>query len=190
MSFAANIGGSAAVAAVAGVPASCSDGSTPVGTTCRTPTYSQATCTTGMVNRTRTGCDVPAVVPPPIPPVPAPVFTPATCVNGTIVYTTNADSCAVPTYSQGIAAQPAVPAVPKTQCSERSVVFTINGGVTPYTLSSSLAGVTPSTATISTSPSNITLTFPTLNVGVVVTITAVDAKGALFTATATCAAAA
>ena len=63
-------------------------------------------------------------------------------------------------------------------------------GVTPYTLSSSLAGVTPSTATISTSPSNITLTFPALNVGVVVTITAVDAKGALFTATVTCAAAA
>jgi len=66
------------------------------------------------------------------------------------------------------------------------VVYTINGGFVPYVLSSSDARVVPATAVVATSPSNITITFPTLSVGAVVTITAVDAKGTLFTSLATC----
>lgn len=189
VSFVANSGGSAAVAAVVATPATCSDGSTPVGTNCGFAVYTPASCSTGFVNSTRTGCvDAVGNPFPPPPAVPQPVLTPARCTNGAIVYTTTAASCVQPIFSAGTVAQPAIAAVARTLCSERSVVFTINGGVTPYTLSSSLAGVTPSTATISTSPSNITLTIPTLNTGTVVTITAVDAKGALFTATVTCAA--
>ena len=183
VSFAANQGGSAAVAAIVGIPASCTDGSTPVGTTqapsCGVPLYTPASCSTpAVVNATRTGC-LPAGA----------LFTPATCTNGATSYTTSDIGCAAAFYTPATPARAAIPAIPNTQCSGRSVVYTINGGVTPYTLSSSVIGVTPDTATITTSPSNITLAFPTLNVGVVVTITVVDAKGALFTSTATCAAA-
>lgn len=191
VTFAANAGGSSAVAAVAGVPASCSDGTAPVGANCGVVVYSPASCTLGFVpNPTRTGCVASNGSAPPAPPAAQPVFTAATCSNGTTSYTTTATSCPQPVYSGGVAARPAVAAVAATQCSERSVVFTINGGVTPYALSSSLIGVTPGTATVTSSPTNVTLTFPTLNTGVVVTITAVDAKGALFTATVTCTAAA
>ncbi len=185
VSFTANQGGSAAVAAVVAIPASCTDGSTPVGTTfapsCGVPLFTPASCSpsTAVVNLTRTGC-LPTGA----------LFTPATCTNGATSYTTSDLSCAQPFYTPATPARAAIAAVPNTQCSGRSVVYTINGGVTPYALSSSLIGVIPGTATIATSPSNITFQFPTLNVGVVVTITAVDAKGALFTATVTCAAAA
>ena len=177
VSFAANIGGSAAVAAVVATPASCTDGSTPLGANCGVPVYTPASCSPGAVNDTRTGCVTPGAL-----------FTPATCTNGTTSYTTSGLGCVQPFYTPATAARAAIAAVPNTQCSGRSVVFTINGGVTPYILSASLIGVTPSTATIATSPSNITLTFPTLNTGTIVTITAVDANGALFTTSVTCAA--
>ena len=178
VSFAANQGGSAAVAAVVAIPASCTDGSTPIGTSCGVAVYTPPSCSPGAVNATRTGCVTPGAL-----------FTPATCTNGTTSYTTPDVGCLQPFYTPATPARAAIAAVPNTQCSGRSVVYTINGGVTPYTLSSSLIGVIPGTATVATSPSNITFQFPTLNVGVVVTITAVDAKGVLFTATVTCAAA-
>jgi hypothetical protein len=177
VSFVANQGGSAAVAAVAAIPASCTDGSTPVGTSCGVAVYTAASCSPGLVNDTRTGCVTAGAL-----------FTPATCTNGTTSYTTTGLGCLQPFYTPPTPARAAIAAVPNTQCSARSVVYTINGGVTPYTLSSSVIGVIPGAATIAASPSNITFAFPTLNVGVVVTITAVDAKGALFTATVTCAA--
>ena len=177
VSFAANQGGSAAVPAVVAIPASCTDGSTPVGASCGVAVYTPASCSPGLVNDTRTGCVTAGAL-----------FTPATCTNGTTSYTTSGVGCVQPFFTPATPARAAIAAVPNTQCSGRSVVYTINGGFPPYTLSSSVIGVVPGTATIATSPSNITLTFPTLNVGVVVTITAVDAKGALFTSTATCAA--
>lgn len=177
VSFAANQGGSAAVAAVVAIPASCTDGSTPIGSSCGVAVYTPASCSPGAVNDTRTGCVTAGAL-----------FTPATCTNGTTSYTTSGVGCLQPFFTPASPARPAIAGVPNTQCSSRSIVYTINGGVTPYTLSSSVIGVVPSTATITTSPSNITLTFPTLNVGVVVTITAIDAKGVLFTSTATCAA--
>ncbi len=175
VSFAANLGGSAAVAA-ATLPASCADGSTPLVSSCAVPVFTSATCTPGSVNPTRTGCVTAGAV-----------FTPATCTNGTTSYTTFDLVCTPALYTPQIT-RAAIAAVPPTQCSSRSIVYTINGGLAPYVLSASVVGVTPATATIATSPSNITFTFPTLNVGVVVTITAVDSKGVLFTSTATCAA--
>ena len=138
--------------------------------------YTPPTCVNGVPNSSFTGCVTPVT------------FTAATCTNGTIIYSTVASSCAQATYSGGFAGSPAIAAVPNTQCSGRSVVYTINGGLTPYVLSSSFPGVLPATATVNISPSNITFAYPTLNVGTIVTITAVDAKGALFTTTATCAA--
>jgi hypothetical protein len=178
VSFTANLGGSAAVAAVAALPASCTDGSTPIGTSCGVAVYTPAVCFPGLVNDTRTGCVTAGAV-----------FSPATCTNGATSYTTSGLVCAQPFYTPATPARAAIAAVPNTQCSARSIVYTINGGLPPYVLSSSVVGVTPATAVIATSPSNIALSFPTLNVGVVVTITAVDAKGVLFTSTATCAAA-
>jgi len=177
VSFAANLGGSAAVAASVALPASCTDGSTPIGGSCGVAVYTPASCAPGLVNATRTGCATAGAI-----------FTPATCTNGTTSYTTSDLVCAQPFYTPPTPARAAIAAVPATQCSGRSIVYTINGGLAPYVLSSSVVGVTPATATIATSPSNITFTFPTLNVGVVVTITAVDSKGVLFTSTATCAA--
>lgn len=177
VSFAANVGGSAAVAATLALPPSCTDGSTPIGASCGVAVYTPASCSPGLVNATRTGCVTGGAV-----------FTPATCTNGATSYTTSDLVCAQPFYTPATPARAAIAAVPATQCSGRSIVYTINGGLPPYTLSSSFIGVTPATATIATSPSNITLTYPTLNAGVVVTITAVDSKGVLFTSTATCAA--
>lgn len=96
------------------------------------------------------------------------------------------NGCEASVFVPGSALVVDIPAVPNTQCSSSSVVYTINGGFVPYVLSSSNAAVTPATAVIATSPSNITITFPILNVGAVVTLTAVDAKGALFTSLASC----
>ena len=175
VAFIANVGGSPAVAAVNATPASCTDGSTPVGTSCGVAVYNPASCSPGLVNDTRTGCVSAGAL-----------FTPATCTNGSTSYMTSGVGCVQPFYTPGTAARAAIPGTPNTLCSTRSVAFTINGGNTPYTLSSSLLSVTPATATVSTAPANISFTFPTLDVGAVVTITAVDAKGALFTAVVTC----
>ena len=176
VSFVANQGGSSAVPAIEELKPTCSDSSTPVGTNCGVAVYTPASCAAGgTVNGARNGC-LPNTV----------AFTTAKCTNGSTVYPTDKLTCEQPVFIPGIAPRAAIAAIPNTQCSGRSVVYTINGGFTPYTLSSSIIGVTPGTATITTSPSNITLAFPPLNVGVVVTITAVDAKGALFTSTATC----
>ena len=167
VSFAANQGGTAEVK----TPAACSDGvTTPNGAVCAIPTYTPASCTPSGVPNTSTGTCAPA----------ASTYVAPKCSNGAAPTGT---TCAQPTY-----VEPKVvsAATKDNQCSSRSVVFTINGGTAPYVLSSSLIGVTPGTATITTSPSNITLAFPTLNVGAVVVITAVDGKGALFTSTVTC----
>ena len=111
-------------------------------------------------------------------------FVRATCVGGLVNSTQT--GCIAPTYVPMVPGIPAIPAGPNTACSSSSVVYTINGGFVPYVLSSSDARVVPATAVVATSPSNITITFPTLSVGAVVTITAVDAKGTLFTSLATC----
>ena len=96
------------------------------------------------------------------------------------------NGCVASIFTPAYAGTPDIAAVPNSQCSSTNVVYTINGGFVPYVLSSSNAAVTPPTAVIATSPSNITITFPILNVGAVVTITAVDAKGTLFTSLASC----
>ncbi len=187
-------------------PFSCTDGvlnATKDG--CLVPRYVPVSCTTGVLNVALNGC-VSATVGGPTPP--AGSFVPASCVNGTInsggsgcvaptyvaakcsngLFTSaSRESCVPAFYNAGFAGRAAIAAVPNSQCSARDVVYTINGGFTPYSLSSSLPGVTPSPATISTAPSNVTVSFPVLNIGVV-TLTAVDAKGSLFTATATCSA--
>lgn len=137
-------------------------------------TYTPPSCTNGVLNSSFTGCVTPVV------------FTAATCTNGSVVYSTVAFLCAQATYSGGFIGRPAIPATPNTQCTARSVVYTINGGVVPYVLSSSLSTVVPATAVIGASPANVTIFFPVLDIGIV-TLTAVDAKGTLFTATATCA---
>lgn len=180
VSFKANQGGSPAVAAIVAVPPSCSDGSTPLGTNCALAVFTPGTqdsCSDGSQPRsTAPRCPVGVTFIAGIP---------ASCSNG-LINPANPNTCIQPFYDPGRTAQAAIAAVAPTQCSPNSVVFTINGGVTPYTLSSSNAGVTPASLVIATSPTSFTLTFPTLNVGAIVTITAVDAKGALFTATATC----
>jgi hypothetical protein len=173
-------------------PASCSNGGTVSGSSCTQPTFVAAVCSNGGVAQGNT-CS-------------QPVFTQLTCSNGgTVVGSTCQTpaftqptcnnnlftsslrtSCEPSFYRSGSAAIPDIPAVPPKQCSSSSVVFTINGGATPYIISSSNAGVIPPTAVIATSPSNLTITFPILNVGAVVTVTAVDSKGELFTSTATC----
>ncbi len=175
-------------------PASCSNGGTVSGTSCTQPTFVAAVCSNGGVAQGNT-CS-------------QPVFTPITCSNGgTVVGST----CLTPAFTQptctnnlftsslrtacqpsfyrsGSAAIAAIAAVPPSQCSSSSVVFTVNGGATPYTISSSNAAVVPPAAVVSVSPSNLTITFPIMNVGQVITLTAVDARGELFTSTATCAA--
>ena len=176
VSFAANQGGSAGVAEIKTIPASCSDNTTPFADGCAPAIYVAASCTpSGTPNNVNATCPGTAT------------YAPPTCSNNRFT-DANRTNCVQPVFTPATAGRPAIAAVPNTQCSERSVVYTINGGVTPYTISSSLIGVMPGTATVLSSPSNFTLTFPALNVGVVVTITAVDAKGALFTSTVTCAA--
>ncbi len=174
-------------------PASCSNGGTVSGSACTQPTFTAAVCSNGGVANGNSCIQ--------------PIFG-ASCSNGGIL---NGSSCATPAFSAptcsnnlftsslrtacepsfyrgGSAAIPAIAAVPPTQCSSSSVVFTVNGGATPYTISSSNAAVIPPAAVISVSPSNLAITFPIMNVGQVITLTAVDARGELFTSTATCAA--
>lgn len=244
VTFRANIGGSPAVAAVAGFPASCSDGGVvnAAGNGCIPPVFTAASCTNGgtpnvatgtcvqptingglcfnaSTNAAGTACLVPVFTTPPpscsnggtvngglngcLPTsfvgtscslggsvnasgtgCIASAYVGPNCVNG--VLSPSQTSCVVPNFNQGFAGFPAIAAVPNTACSSSSVVYTINGGFVPYVLSSSNAGTLPATTVIATTPSNLTIIFPTLNVGAVVTITAVDAKGTLFTSLATC----
>ena len=174
-------------------PASCSNGGTVSGSACTQPTFTAAVCSNGGVANGNSCIQ--------------PIFG-ASCSNGGIL---NGSSCTTPSFSAptcsnnlftsslrtacepsfyrgGSAAIPAIAAVPPSQCSSSSVVFTVNGGATPYTISSSNAAVVPPAAVVSVSPSNLTITFPIMNVGQVITLTAVDARGELFTSTATCAA--
>ena len=159
-----------------GPPPTCSNGGTPnsAGTACLTPVYTPASCSNnGVVNSTVTGCVASAYS--------APV-----CSDGGIINSAQ-NGCVASVFLPGYAGTPDIAAVANSQCSSSSVVYTINGGFAPYVLSSSNAAVTPPTAVIATSPSNISITFPILNTGAVVTITAVDAKGMLFTSLANCA---
>ena len=159
----------------AGPPATCSNGGAPnsAGTACLAVIVTPASCSNnGTLNSTNTGC------------VPSNYSAPV-CSNGGSVNAAQ-NGCEASVFVPGSALVVDIPAVPNTQCSSSSVVYTINGGFVPYVLSSSNAAVTPATAVIATSPSNITITFPILNVGAVVTLTAVDAKGALFTSLASC----
>ena len=155
-------------------PAFCSNGGTVNGSNngCVPTSFTPASCTPGgTVNASNNGCVTPT-------------FTATSCANG--LFSAALNSCLTPILNPGFAGRAAIPAVPNNACSSSSVVYTINGGFVPYTLSSSDARTLPPTAVIATSPSNITITFPILNVGAVVTITAVDAKGTLFTSLATC----
>lgn len=156
-----------------GPPASCSNGGTVSGVTCIPPSFTPAACANGgVVNAANNGCL-------------APTFSATTCSNGGTVNSTQ-NGCVASSFTPAYAGTPDIAAVPNSQCSSTNVVYTINGGFVPYVLSSSNAGVTPPTAVIATSPSNITITFPILNVGAVVTLTAVDARGTLFTSLASC----
>ena len=157
----------------AGPPAACSNGGVVSGAACLATVFTAAACSNGgTVNSTNTGCLTST-------------FSATVCSNGGIVNGTQ-NGCFASTLISAYAGTPDIAAVPNSQCSSSSVVYTINGGFVPYVLSSSNAAVTPPTAVIATSPSNITITFPILNVGAVVTITAVDAKGTLFTSLASC----
>ena len=155
-----------------GPPPTCSGGVFS-GASCLPTSFTPASCASGgVVNATNSGCL-------------ASTFTATTCSNGGIVNGTQ-NGCVASIFTPAYAGTPDILAVPNSQCSSSSVVYTINGGFVPYVLSSSNAAVTPPTAVISTSPANITITFPILNLGAVVTITAVDAKGSLFTSLASC----
>ena len=158
----------------AGPPPTCNNGGTVSGTGCLATSFVPASCSQGgTVNATNSGCVVSNLV-----------------VNSCTAGDVNSarTGCVQSTFTPGFAGRAEIPAVPNTACSSSSVVYTINGGFVPYVLSSSDARTIPPTAVISTSPSNVTITFATLSVGAVVTITAVDARGTLFTSLATCAA--
>ena len=157
----------------AGPPPTCSLGGSLNGasTGCLVPVFTAAACAGGVVNATNTGCLT--------------SFSATVCANGGIVNSAQ-NGCVASLFAPGFAGTPDIPAVPNSQCSSASVVYTINGGFVPYVLSSSNAAVVPPTAVIATSPSNFTITFPILNVGAVVTLTAVDARGTLFTSLASC----
>jgi hypothetical protein len=155
------------------VAAVCSNGGVSLGNSCVQPVFTAATCSNGGT-LAGTTCQTPA-------------FTAPTCSNNLFTSSLRT-ACQPSSYRSGSAAVPDIAAVPPTQCSASSAVFTVNGGSTPYIISSSNAQVIPPAAVISISPSNLSISFPILNVGQVVTITAVDSKGELFTSTATCAA--
>jgi hypothetical protein len=176
--------------------ATCSAGGTFNGVSCTpsTSTITSGTCSAGGTFNGTTCVSAPSAL------------TPATCSNGG---TLNGGTCTTPSftapvcsnnlftsslrqacepsfYRSGSGAIPDIAAVPAKQCSSSSVVFTVNGGATPYIISSSNVEVIPPSAVVSVSPSSLSITFPILNVGSVVTITAVDARGELFTSTASC----
>ncbi len=170
-------GNSCLVPAFSALPTpTCSNGGSVNGTNngCAATSFIAAACANGgVVNATNTGC------------LASTLTAAATCANGGTVNSAQ-NGCVASSFTPAYAGTPDIAAVPNSQCSSSSVVYTINGGFVPYVLSSSNAAVAPPTAVIATSPSNITITFPILNVGAIVTITAVDAKGTLFTSSASC----
>jgi len=175
VSFVANQGGSPRVPGIDDIPAACSDNTKPFADGCAPAIFVAAFCSpSGTPNVATSSCNPSTST-----------YNAPTCSNGRFTDTSRT-ACVQPLFTPKIPGRVEIAAVPNTQCSERSVVFTINGGFTPYTLSSSLIGVTPSFVTIATSPSSVALSFPALNLGAVVTITAVDAKGTLFTSRVTC----
>ena len=205
VTFAANQGGADRIAGRAEVRG-CPGDTTLEGTTCRPSVTTANSCrgpggTVGVVNQlgcapsvfsggmcTNAGFPTVTGVPPnTVTTCATATFVPGACSPSAKGGVPNADQkCDTIPSSVLIPAIADIPATPNTQCSSRSVAYTINGGFVPYTVSSSNASVMPPTALVTTTPSNLTITFPILNIGAVVTITAVDARGTLFTSLATC----